>query len=144
MTESGIAGSAIVEYPDNRMITTILQRTAHLRPTDGSHNQQDKKDRGRDFKPRTTSYKKKVSSEETSKDLDQREGILRAKINTGMFSPFAEVDAKSVLTEIANTRQRLKEKAGLKDAGGKTADLLAQRLKTKAEEDGMNLDLLLQ
>lgn len=176
MTESGIAGSAIVEHPDNRMITTVLQRTAHLRPTDGFHDpsglsiaplsapqqtplplglvpatpavttptkQQDKKARGHDFKSRITSFIKKPSVEETSKDLDQRERILLAKINTGLpSSPLAEVSAELELNEIANDRRRLKERAGLEDAGGKTADWLAQRLKKKAEEDGMNQNLL--
>ena len=142
MTERGIAGSAVVEHPDNRMITTILQRTAHLRPT--GITQQDKKGRGHDFKSRMASFKKKVSMEETLKDLDQREGILLAKINTGILSPLADVNAEVELNEIANTRQRLKEEAELKDAGGKTADWLAQRLKKKAEGDGMNLDLMPQ
>ena len=32
------AGSAVVEYPDNPMITEVLQRTQHLRPTNGLHH----------------------------------------------------------------------------------------------------------
>ena len=38
LTESGVAGSAVVEHPYNRMITMVLRRTAHLRPTDGIHH----------------------------------------------------------------------------------------------------------
>ncbi len=32
------AGSAVVEYPNNPMITEVLQRTQHLRPTNGLHH----------------------------------------------------------------------------------------------------------
>ena len=33
-----IAGSAVVEHPNNPMITELLQRTQHLRPTNGLHH----------------------------------------------------------------------------------------------------------
>ena len=38
LADSGVAGSAVVQHPYNSMITSILQRTAHLRPTDGLHH----------------------------------------------------------------------------------------------------------
>lgn len=38
LADSGVAKSAVVEHPHNSMITTVLQYTAHLRPTDGLHH----------------------------------------------------------------------------------------------------------
>ena len=38
MAYKDFAGSAIVEHPYNRMISSVLQRTAHLRPTNGIHH----------------------------------------------------------------------------------------------------------
>ena len=134
------------------MITLILTRTVHLRPTDGIFpatpavttpmEKQDEKDGARVFKSRNTSMKEKASMEETLKELDHREGILEAKMNSGLASTPAEVHDE--LMTITNTRGHLKEKARLEDAGGKIADELAQRLKKNAEEeDGMNPDSLL-
>lgn len=38
LADIGIAGSAVVQHPNNPMITEILQRTQHLRPTNGLHH----------------------------------------------------------------------------------------------------------
>lgn len=38
LADSDVAKSAVVEHPHNSMITTVLQHTAHLRPTDGLHH----------------------------------------------------------------------------------------------------------
>ena len=150
MTESGIAGSAVVEHPDNPMITMVLQRTVHLRPDNSilpatpavtiPTKKQDKEDGARVFKSRNTSITAKAAMEETLKELDHREGILDAQINSGL--PLTPAEVHDEIMTIVNTRGHLKEKARLEDAGGKIADRLAQRAKKRAEEDEMNPDLL--
>ena len=79
--------------------------------------------------------KAKPPLEENLNELDLREKTLVGEMETGLSRPFAE--AFDELTIVGNSKRHLKEEARLKDAGGKTADRLAQRLKKIAEEDGV-------
>ena len=152
VTESGIAGSAVIVHPYNDTITTVLQRTAHLRPTDGEYplfaplqsplplgpapaiptittfrKKQGKKNRG--LKWRNASDEEKELMAEGLKVLDQREEILRAELEAE--TPISSADIHDELKRIAKARGQLKKKAWLKDVEGKRVDRLAERL-TKA------------
>ena len=76
-----------------------------------------------------------IPFEDAMKALDLREALIVAKMKTGLTQPVAEAFAD--LMAVAYSKGYLKEKARLEDAGGKTADLLAQRLKKMAEDDGV-------
>ena len=129
------------------MITIILRRTAHLRPTDGIHHpsglsvapllapQQPPLPPGpvpatadvttptkkQDKKDHPNIFEsRKASIEETLKELDRREAIFTAKLKTGPPLPFVEV--YDIFRTFANTRRHLEEKARLEGAGGKRAE----------------------
>lgn len=72
--------------------------------------------------------------------LELREETIVAKMKNGESLRSAEVMADFYTIGLA--RQYLTEKARLDQSGGKVADMLAERQKTMAEQDGAPTDLL--
>lgn len=125
LADSGVAESAVVEHPHNSMITTVLQRTAHLRPTDGLHHSLGISvapvllHQHPAFPPGLGPARPALTTPTEKRNNKDRPGDTRLK-----------------------EALKKKKKLPFEEAGGKTADRLAQRLKTMAEEDGVPPHLL--
>ena len=108
--------------PAKPAVTTHMQK-AHKRERPGT------------FKLKDAPIYIEFPFEDAMKSLDLREALIVAKMKTGLTQPVAEAFAD--LMAVAYSKGYLKEKARLEDAGGKTADRLAERLKKMAEDDGV-------
>lgn len=160
LADRDFANSAIVQHPSNPMITSILQCTAHVRPTDDGRptifqfppllpglapatpavtthtKKQSKKERTSvsKLKQQKDRIKVKIPFEDAVKVLEMREATIVAKMRDGV--PLDGATAFADLMTIGHCKQYLAEKARLESVGGSVADMLAERQKKMAEQDG--------
>ena len=156
-TDRDFGGSAIVQHPSNPMITSILQCTAHLRPTDSPltipqfpplppgpapatpavttpRKKQSKIERTDITKLNQAQIQVRLPVEDALKSLELREEIILTKLRNGV--PMDYVQWFADLMAISQSKRNLEEKARLDSVGGPVADMLAKRQKKMAEQDG--------
>lgn len=157
------AGSAVVQHPNNPMITSILQCTQHLRPTNGRHHSSGISvapivtpqypplplgPAAAAGTPVVTTPRKKQAKKlcagvpaPVKVKLPFEEPLEVLKLREAAIiakikagAPLSGAQVFADLMAIGQSRNYLTEKARLHIVGGRAADLLVERQKKMAEE----------